>query len=335
MPGTVATLRFPAESFPALGVTENRSWAVTGGAHPMLHGTLVFHTSKNVLARVNELLPKSLVSNVSRVTFRPAPKVIQADPVVQYTLPTQAGQTVTETYDIPIATSDVSMSAMQRWAAEQIAQTGDVYREAHKLMSMGIAPAKVAVPAGSQVQLQLIGKLADGTPAPSVAFGGATFSSANPAIATVSKTGAVTGVAAGTTKVVAKLGTLSATVPVTVTDGPAPTQVPLSSGDVSPTPGPTQFTAGPQTPRRRRCRPTLPPVADDSAAGADEPAAGSDDDTSSGDRHAAADSDDDTPSGDRHAAADSHRRAAHLHRRRRRPSEVSARRLVSRRAGRS
>ena len=230
---SAASLKFPAQSFPSLGVTENRTWSVSGGAHPTLHGTLVFHTTKNVLAQINEMLPKSLVSDVSKVTFKPQPKVIQADPVVQYTLPTTAGQTVTETYDIPISADDVSMSSMQRWAAEQIAQTGDSYRQTHAIKSMNIQPKELSVPTGSQAQLQLVGKLADGTAAPSVAFGGATFTSANPDIATVSKTGQVSGVGEGKTFVVAKLGALTAAVPVTVTATQAESSAP---------------TAGPSTP---------------------------------------------------------------------------------------
>jgi serine/threonine-protein kinase len=234
-----ASLKFPAATFPNLGVTESRTWSVSGGAHPTLHGTLVFHTTKNVLAQINEMLPKSLVSNVSRMTFKPMPKVINPDPIVQYTLPTTAGQTVTETYDIPISADDVSMSSMQRWAAEQIAQTGDAYRQTHTVKSMTIQPKEVSVPAGSQAQLQLVGKLADGTAAPSVAFGGATFTSADPAIATVSKTGQVSGVGAGKTFVVAKLGTLTAAVPVTV----SATQAPESASVV--TPGPTDTSVAP------------------------------------------------------------------------------------------
>ena len=41
-----ATLKFPTETFPSLGVTESRTWSVSGGAHPTLHGTLVFHTTQ-------------------------------------------------------------------------------------------------------------------------------------------------------------------------------------------------------------------------------------------------------------------------------------------------
>ena len=240
-PSAPAALHFPAASFPSLGVTENRTWTVTGGAHPTLHGVLVFHTTKAGVTRINELLPKSLVSDVSKVTFRPQPKVIQADPVVQYTLPAQAGQTVTETYDIGIAASDVSTTAMQRWAAEQIAETGDAYRKAHALSSMGFQTKTLTVATGSQVQLQLVGKQGDGTPAPSVAFGGATFNSENPAVATVSALGVVTGVSEGTTTVTATLGTLKASLPVAVMPAAAVTAAPDSSASASPTS--SQFSA--------------------------------------------------------------------------------------------
>ncbi len=251
------TLHFPAESFPDQGVTSNRTWTVSGGTHPALHGELVFHTTKNVLARIDEVLPKSLVSNASQVTFRPQPKVIQADPIVQYTLPEQAGQTVTETYDIPILASDVSMAAMQRWAAEQIAETGEAYRKAHALLSMTLEPKLVSVRAGSQVQLQLAGQQADGTRAPSVAFGGATFRSEDPSIASVSSLGVVTGVVPGTTKMVATLGALTASVPVTVTPGRSPTAAPDSSASTSPTP--SQSSVAPTTEPPSTAAPTTAP----------------------------------------------------------------------------
>ncbi|HEX4432498.1 MAG TPA: protein kinase, partial [Frankiaceae bacterium] len=244
-PSASPTLRFPEASFPALGVTENRTWTVTGGEHPTLHGVLVFHTTKAGGGQINELLPKSMVSDASRVTFRPEPKVILADPVVQYTLPDKAGQTVTDTYDVPVSASDVSLNAMQRWAAEQIAESGDAYRKSHALLSMGFQAGTVSVPAGSQAQLQLLGKQADGAPAPSVAFGGAAFKSADPTVATVSKLGVVTGVSPGTTEVTGMLNNLRASVLVTVT--PASTAGTDNSPGASPTPSDSYSSAVPTT----------------------------------------------------------------------------------------
>ena len=163
------------------------------------------------------------------------------------------------------------MSSMQHWAAEQIAQTGDAYRQTHAVQSMNIQPKEVSVPAGSQAQLQLVGKLADGTSAPSVAFGGATFASANPDIATVSKTGQIIGISEGKTFVVAKLGGLTAAVPVTVTATQAPEIVSRSSD-----PRPDVGQRGSGCDDDSGAYDGHPACTDERAAGADDAAAGSD-----------------------------------------------------------
>ncbi len=211
------TVRFPAEKYPGVGVTANRTWTINGGAHPTLHGVLVFHTTRNVPAQIEELLPESLIQNVSQVTFTPQPKVIKADPIVQYTLPAEAGQTVTETYDIPVSASDVSDSQLQRWAAAQMAESGANYRQSHTLKSIAFTAKSISVAMGSHVQLQLVGKLLDGTTAPSVAFGGAAFHSVDPRYASVSSTGVVTGVSSGATVITAKIKSLSTNITVSVT----------------------------------------------------------------------------------------------------------------------
>jgi serine/threonine-protein kinase len=259
-PPASATLHFPMQKFPELGVTEDRTWTVSGGQHPTLHGVLVFHTTRNVPAEIDEQLPKSLVQHASQVTFKPQPKVVSDDPVVEYTLAAQAGQTVTATYDVPISDTDVSLGAMQRWAAEQIADTGAAYRMTHTVDSMSFQTNPVSVPVGSQVALQLVGKLANGTPAPTVAFGGATYKSSSDPVATVSKLGVVTGVSPGTTIVTATLSGRTALVYVNV--APVNGEVPQDSSSAAPstTPPPTSLPATSVPPPSLPLPTTIPPT---------------------------------------------------------------------------
>ncbi len=184
-------LSFPAESYPQSGVTVDRTWTLTGGKHPTLHGALVFHTSKPGPAQVEEVLPASLVPNPSDVTFHPQPTVIDPGRVVRYSLPAAAGNTVTNSYDVAVSDRDVSMAALQRWATDQRAAAGDRYRASHQLYTLAFTEQALALHAGESGRVMLNGTMANGEPAATVALSGATFKSVDPAIATVASDGTV------------------------------------------------------------------------------------------------------------------------------------------------
>ena len=190
---------FPGRSFPELGVTENRTWTVSGGKHPTLHGTLVFHTTKNVLAQINEH-----AAQVARVERQPgdlqaAAEGHQGRPG-RAVHPADAGGSDRHRDlrhpDLRIPTSPWARCSAGRPSRSPRPATPTARRTPSQSMSI---PAQRGLRAGRVAGRSCNSSASspNGTPAPSVAFGGATFNSANPAVATVSKTGAVTGVSAG------------------------------------------------------------------------------------------------------------------------------------------
>ncbi len=210
---------FPVEAFPQTGVTASRTWTIYEGKHPTLHGDLIFYSSRSDQVTVEELLPKSLVTQASQVTFLPEPRVISEDPVVvSYSISSALDGVTSATYNIPLpAGSDLTLAALHRWAAEQASETGQRYLASHTLNSIHITPASIVVKKGAAAyQLAVSGLQANGDPAPTVAFGAATWSVANPKVAKVSDKGLVTGLAIGRTTVRASVGKLSATATVIV-----------------------------------------------------------------------------------------------------------------------
>ncbi len=209
---------FPVEAFPQTGVTVSRTWTIYGGKHPTLQGSLIFYSSRSDEVTVEELLPKSLVTKASQVSFLPKPRIVSEDPVVaSYTIAPALDGVTSVTYQFPIPAGDLSMAALHRWAAEQTTETGQRYLASHQLASVHITPASIVVKkGGAPYQLAVSGLLTNQDAAPTVAFGDATWSVANPKIAKVSSKGLVTGLAAGKTTVKATVGKLSATATVVV-----------------------------------------------------------------------------------------------------------------------
>jgi hypothetical protein len=209
---------FPVEAFPQTGVTVSRTWTIYGGAHPTLQGSLIFYSSRSDQVTVEELLPKSLVTKASQVSFLPKPRIVSEDPVVaSYSIAPALDGVTSVTYQFPIPGGDISLAALHRWAAEQTNESGQRYLASHQLASVHITPASIVVKkGGAPYQLAVSGLLTDKEAAPTVAFGDATWSVANPKIAKVSSKGLVTGLAAGKTTVRATVGKLSATANVVV-----------------------------------------------------------------------------------------------------------------------
>ena len=242
------SLQFPTGTYPASGVTVDRTWTLTGGKHPSLHGLLVFHTSKAVSTQIEEVLPAALVADGNQVTFDPQPLDVESGRVVRYALPATPGLTITDSYDVSVSQADVSMTVLQRWADDQSAEAGARYRAAqsssHKLRTIRFALRAIKLDAGSSTFLPVNGTQADGAPAPTVALGGIHFLVANPRIATVTALGLVKGLSKGITTIRATLGPLTAIIRVEITAAPAG-QAPTSPENLAPgvTQAPAESTA--------------------------------------------------------------------------------------------
>jgi hypothetical protein len=213
---------FPVEAFPQTGVTVSRVWTLYGGAHPSLHGDLTFYSTRADAVTVEELLPASLVTKASQVTFIPQPKIVsEQDPVIaSYTISSAISGVTAVEYNVPLAAgTKFDLTTLHKWATDQAAEQGKRYLASHTLASIHLTPPSIVVKKdGPAYQLAISGLLNDKSAAPTIAFGTATWSVANPKIAKVSTKGQVTGLGVGRTTVRATVGKLSATATVTVSE---------------------------------------------------------------------------------------------------------------------
>ena len=167
------------------------------------------------------------------MTFQPAPTVIEPGRVVSYSIVAGGGQTIQDTYDVPVPAGDVSMDTLQRWANEEMAEAGARYRQAHRLVSITFPTKAVGVVAGDTVRLALAGTQVGGSTAPTVALAGASYRVDDPHLATVSSEGVVKGLNPGITTVHVTLGSLTAKVALFVTARPESPAANSSPGAVN------------------------------------------------------------------------------------------------------
>jgi hypothetical protein len=194
------------ESSAAPGVQTTRSWTLTGGEHPALHVQLQFATTTTTTAKVEEVLPSSLLAVGSNVVFSQLqPSHVDGEHIVSYAINTSGARIVDASYDVAVPPKDFSESALLGWSDEQRAEMGARYRAGHTLATISL-PQAIAVTLKQTIALPLTGLQLDGTVAPSAAFGGATYRIDNERIATIGNDGMLVGLKVGRTVVHVTLG---------------------------------------------------------------------------------------------------------------------------------
>ena len=100
------------------GVTIGRVWMLRGARGTRFVGRFVFSnptaTPLNVVH--TEVIPKSLASSVDDITFDPQPTILEADPVVEYSVTVPASGTATARYEIEVAPEGRSRARLEAWA---------------------------------------------------------------------------------------------------------------------------------------------------------------------------------------------------------------------------
>ena len=207
----VYTLKFAPEDYPQANITVDRIWTLTGGKHPNLHGDLTFKVSEPSATRptstlIYEVLPASLADSVDQVKFTPQPGTVSPNSlalVAGFQVEPEPGKPTHASYDVAVKSGDISPNALKTWAGAQSAYAALISNKADPLQTLKISPNPEVVQVGIPGQLHLSGTLANNKPAPTVAFGDASYEVAAKDVASVSKSGLVTGLKAGTTTVTA------------------------------------------------------------------------------------------------------------------------------------
>ena len=216
---------FAPQEYPD-GLVVTRRWTLGGKHGSMLTETVSASSVTGIGLRVpfQDEIPAAVAPTTHTVVFTPAPtKIVEADPVVEWLLRLPSRGTVQVGYRATVLGLGVTkarlMGLVKDFDALQAAAAipGIAKPRTIQLTSLAIEPGVVQLKPGGRIRLELTGRLSDGQAAPLAVLGNATWNLANPAVASVTSPGTVTGVSAGITHVTAQIGIAQTSVPVTVT----------------------------------------------------------------------------------------------------------------------
>jgi hypothetical protein len=213
---------FTPEQYPD-GLLIVRRWTL-GGNHGSVLTETVSASSATGRARqvaFQDEIPTAVARTTQTVAFTPAPaKIVKADPVVEWLLQLPSHGTVQVGYHATVpalgATKSRLLGLVKDFNALQATAPAKTSPHAVQLASLRIEPGAVQLKPRGTSQLALTGQLSNGQAAPQAVLGNAAWNSANPAVASVTSLGIVTGVSAGSTEVTAQIGSAQASVSVTV-----------------------------------------------------------------------------------------------------------------------
>ncbi|MFA5882541.1 MAG: hypothetical protein WDA60_01690 [Acidimicrobiia bacterium] len=102
------------------GAQVTRVWKLQGSNGRDFVGLLEFSnpTSAPMETTFTEVIPKALAPSVDDITFQPQPTVVQADPVVRYSVVLPANGNFTARYEIPVAPDGADRARLETWAKE-------------------------------------------------------------------------------------------------------------------------------------------------------------------------------------------------------------------------
>jgi hypothetical protein len=117
--GSAARLTFPALTT-SDGASVQRVWELRGDRGQQFVGTLEFTNPSAAAVSVSftETIPKSLAATVDVIRFDPQPEIVDADPIVRYSLSLAARGTLTAHYEIDVAPDGARRARLLAWAEE-------------------------------------------------------------------------------------------------------------------------------------------------------------------------------------------------------------------------
>ena len=237
------------------GLLVSRKWILTGDGSNFTANLTAKNTTAGALTTsFVEVIPKSLAQSAARdIQFDPAdpkPTVVQDDPVVKYNLTLAPGAEQNLSFTIHTAADGANVERLSHWADDwekAVAATSVQDARSGKtivIKSLVVSPHETTdLVVGGAVQLQLAGTNDDGSATSHDVLATAGWSSSNNGVATVSATGQVLGVSAGTTTITAQIDSARDEATVTVQKpakaGPnvAAPQVTVPRGGTASTPG--------------------------------------------------------------------------------------------------
>lgn len=223
------------------GLVITRGWTVTGHDGSMFTETITAASTTGSALNVSLVEPVLPAARpyLASAHFRPAQPKILAGRELEWQLRVPASGSITVSYLTAVPAGQVSESRLHDWAGPfvKLAAALPGPSGALRLRSLAIHPTRVHLSVGRQAQLTVSGVLANGRKASAGALSGVLWHSGKPSAVTVSSSGKITAVAAGTAQITASAGGIS--MRITVVVGPARTHPGGDGSSSQPTPSPT------------------------------------------------------------------------------------------------
>jgi hypothetical protein len=253
-----ASFQFAQQDFPG-GLTLRQAWTLTGPGGSLLDVTMTATntTAAPLTAQLEEPVPSAVAADPSRLTFHPAAKLLTASRVAVWDLNLPPRRSVVVRYQADEPPEGASQARLLRLAGAFAAVSGQEVLEritpGGVLQSVTITPGSLSLTVGQRASLTVRGSLSNGSRAGAAMLAGAVWTSADPAVAAVSRGGLVVGESAGVTAVTVRVGHISDSVIVTVAgqggapvpgysySPPAggPSSSPTPAASLTPSPSPT------------------------------------------------------------------------------------------------
>jgi len=268
----VASYRFAAQSYPG-GLGIRQLWTLAGSRGSLLDVSMtVSNTSgKAVSAQLEEPIPVEVARDPGSVTFSSTVPLLTS-PLVVWDLRLPAHGHDVVSYQAPEAPGGVSdqrlMTYVQAYRALSAQQTLELIARPGLVTRVWMSPVKFWLNVGQARQLTVHGRLYNGQLASLADLAGAVWTTPNPAVLSVNRSGRVFGASPGKVLVRVQIGGIraqgvavvsrpggAASPPAYLSQPPAqssPSPSPTSSG--SPTPTATPSTSGSSSP------PSSPPT---------------------------------------------------------------------------
>jgi hypothetical protein len=276
---SVARVSFAAQSYPG-GLSITQLWTLGGpdGSSLRVSMTVSNASGKAVTAQLAEPIPAQVVLDRQSVTFAGAATPLATRPLVVWDLHLPARGHEVVSYQAHEPYSGVSRQRLltytRAYVNESPLQELQVIAHPGLVWKVRINPHKLLLTVGHAGRLTARGRLYDGHLAPPADMAGAIWTSANPAVAEVSRSGRVVAMSPGMALVWVQIGGVRARATVIVSGtraappayhsqppvqpstspsptssvSPSPTSSPSTSGSPSPTsppPGPGSPSPGP------------------------------------------------------------------------------------------
>lgn len=254
-PAPAGRFLFAAQSYHGgLAITQEWTLAGSGGSSLDVSMTVSNTSAKAVTAQLEEPIPAEVATDPSSVTFTSAVTPLVTRPLVVWDLSLPAHGHDVVSYQVPEPPSGVSqqrlMTYVQAYVAVSAQQTLELIARPGLVTRVWISPLEVRLNVGQARQLTARGRLYNGHLAPLTDLAGAVWTTTNPAVLAVNRSGRVVGISPGKVLVWVQIGGIRAQANVVVNGHGRPSQAPGYPGQppAQPTTSPSPTGSGSPSP---------------------------------------------------------------------------------------